>query len=387
MPRNYRRLFLLLGLSLQVLVFPGSAGAQVGNRPAATLLYPYFEVDLDDPAGRSTQLSVQNTSGAPALAHAVVWTNCGFAVLDFTLYLEANSLVPLDLRRVIAGRVPSTGPETGGLLPFPGCSNPLQTPQLDEAAAAALARRLSGRPEPENDLCYGVGEATSRTAVGYVTVDVVKDCSDELHTPYDPGYFSGDDGPGLASAANILTGELLLIDRSGGHAQGIEAVPVLALPGDFVGASFYDHGDDRVVLPARFRTRLLQGGAFTGGTRLLLWTRNSRSSEVSEVCPGCDVCSSCGDRTFLYTAMRNEQGELYGQSLGTMEANVVDLRYGFVDSALRSFGTVDVQFFYNCPICSPPQGPPVQGWVIPIYSAEGHFSVGLNAVQLPPVIW
>jgi hypothetical protein len=53
-----------------ILALGGSAIAEIGtvdDVPAATLLLPYFEVDLDNPAGVTTLFSINNASAAPAL--------------------------------------------------------------------------------------------------------------------------------------------------------------------------------------------------------------------------------------------------------------------------------------------------------------------------------
>ena len=63
---------------LAVLPSPLAAGiCDRANRPAATLLIPYFEVDLADRDGRSTLISIHNADRQPAVANVVVWTNWG----------------------------------------------------------------------------------------------------------------------------------------------------------------------------------------------------------------------------------------------------------------------------------------------------------------------
>ncbi len=53
--------------------------------PAATLLVPYFEVDLDNTDGVDTFFSVNNASAAPALVHVIFWTNWSAPTIDFDL--------------------------------------------------------------------------------------------------------------------------------------------------------------------------------------------------------------------------------------------------------------------------------------------------------------
>ncbi|HXO22611.1 MAG TPA: hypothetical protein VOA87_22035, partial [Thermoanaerobaculia bacterium] len=60
----------LLGLA-------GPAGAvicTIDDVPAATLLLPYFEVDLANGNGITTLFSVNNASATAILAHVVVWS-------------------------------------------------------------------------------------------------------------------------------------------------------------------------------------------------------------------------------------------------------------------------------------------------------------------------
>ena len=63
---------LLVACLLAVLAAPAFAViGTVDDVPAATLLLPYFEVDLDDPAGVTTLMSINNASATAVLAHVV----------------------------------------------------------------------------------------------------------------------------------------------------------------------------------------------------------------------------------------------------------------------------------------------------------------------------
>ncbi len=49
------------------------------------------------------------------------------------------------------------------------------------------------------------------------------------------------------------------------------------------------------------------------------------------------------------------------------------------------FGSLEFQlWFWTCKSgkCTPPGREPTQGWLLPIYTAQGRFSVGLNAACL-----
>src|SRR3984893_11549592 len=119
---------------LLLLAAPLSAGdltgnCRLGNQPAATLLVPYFEVDLSNPAGRTTLLSVNNAAPRPTLARMVLWTDWGVPTLAFDIYLTGYDVQTFNLRDVFNGNLPQTGPgisPTGPLsepgTSFPGCS-------------------------------------------------------------------------------------------------------------------------------------------------------------------------------------------------------------------------------------------------------------------------
>ncbi|MGE4189593.1 MAG: hypothetical protein AB7G12_06805, partial [Thermoanaerobaculia bacterium] len=84
--RNVIRCCMVVGL----VAFGGPASAEmctVEASPAATLLLPYFQVDLDNDAGVNTIFSINNASASAALTHVVVWTNMSIEVLDFNVYL------------------------------------------------------------------------------------------------------------------------------------------------------------------------------------------------------------------------------------------------------------------------------------------------------------
>ena len=95
-----------------------AGSCRVANQPAATLLVPYFEVDLNDPDGATTLFSVNNASAKPALARMVLWTDWGVPTLAFDIYLTGYDVQTLNLRDLFTGTLPRTGPaisNTGAL--------------------------------------------------------------------------------------------------------------------------------------------------------------------------------------------------------------------------------------------------------------------------------
>src|SRR5215213_4992621 len=65
--------------------------------PAATLLLPYFEVDVTSRQGETTLITVTNTSNVEQVAHVVLWTDWGFPVIDFNVYLTGYDVQSLNL--------------------------------------------------------------------------------------------------------------------------------------------------------------------------------------------------------------------------------------------------------------------------------------------------
>src|SRR5437870_5521746 len=104
----------LIGLWLWVSVSLFAAAAQpattnnydscdISATPAATLLLPYFEVDTAAPpgTGTTTLFTVINTSRYPQIAHVTVWTDWGYPVLAFNLFLTGYDVQGINLFDVL----------------------------------------------------------------------------------------------------------------------------------------------------------------------------------------------------------------------------------------------------------------------------------------------
>src|SRR5215510_4955669 len=78
----------------------------IDDVPAATLLLPYFEVDLDNPNGITTLLSVNNASSSAVLAHFEVWTDLSVPIFDFNLYLTGYDAQTINLRDILVEGIP-----------------------------------------------------------------------------------------------------------------------------------------------------------------------------------------------------------------------------------------------------------------------------------------
>ena len=326
---NAKRIFVCLAL-IGLMAVSGQAVAEYGtidNVPAATLLLPYFEVAPDKTI--DTLFSVNNASAAPALAHVTVWTDQSIPVLDFDVYLTGYDVQSFSLYSmpdrgqaahdrlqrqqrgpVLAGQhqhliIPGLGTcgdgQAGNGPPYYG---PLSGTFLSVIQAA-----LTGQTIPAGSaagLCAGAdyGDGILR---GYVTVDSVSECSQAF--PTTAGYFVNG-GIGIANNANVLWGDWFLVDEANNFASGetlihIEADDAFAAcdPADGEPWTFYCRYtggtgvDDREALPSTWGTRYLQGGAFDGGTALIVWRDPADGSNS----PG-----SCGSRPFEYSLTQNQ---------------------------------------------------------------------------------
>lgn len=360
----------------------------VDKMPSATLLYPYFEVDLDDPNGRTTLISINNASPNPALAKVVMWTDCHLPVFSFDVFLAGNDVATINLQNILVnGNIISTTLDTAGEGEFPSCSSPISNPVLDSNALADLQAKLTGQPSPVDGQCYGSDRPANRTAVGFLTVDTLNDCSSTIRFPDDDGYFASG-GTGLASNNNVLWGDFYLIDPSENYAQGFEAVGVVADADRFAGTdirSFYqvtlDTRDNRVPLSSKLRTRFLNGGEFTGSTQLLIWTQ--RSPDLAPFT--CGVAgSSCPEATQLRLDMEifNEDAESTATLSLSPPAFVAKYEVEDLDpGADFGFLALDSQG-PNILVGPPGTLEQRQAWMLQTSSASGRFSVGMSAARI-----
>jgi hypothetical protein len=262
--------------------------------PAATLLVPYFEVNLGDASGTTTIVWMTNTSSDAALAHVTVWTTWGIPALGFDVYFTGHDVQTFNLRDVTGGLLPRTASDsqdpTDTISPqgprsdddgYASCNGVLPPANLGAPAIADLRAKLTGQPIPSSGLCAGanLGDNVAR---GYVTVDMVTGCT-QLN-PSSPGYFAG-----IADDANLLTGEVMLVEPSTGTAFSYPVVHLEAAtlpPGarSFYGRFVGDSGaDGREPLPASFAARFSKPVP-AATSRLFVWRETG--DEVEPVACG-----------------------------------------------------------------------------------------------------
>lgn len=359
-----------------------------GNRPAATLLVPYFEVDLANAQGPTTILSVANSGAEPVVAHVILWTDGGLPSLDFDLWLGADGLQTIDLRSVLGqGKLPLTAP-AGGATP-PGCASPIALPDLDGEALAVLRAKHTGLPSPADGLCYG---SATDLAVGYVTVDAMNGCSKAILLPGEVGYFEAG-GTGLASNRNVLWGDVFYVDSDDDAAQGVEAVAIradAALFTEVPASSFYasfvagDGRDNRLPLGRRYRSRFLNGGGADMTSEVIVWTEGFGAAASPRDCIGTAGGPSPLE-LLLFATFRDQKGGFAGVAAQHLDAQAVKLPVGAPPLVPQtSFGQIDVGVGIDCVVCGAPElvSPTLQTWMIAVSRASGRFSSAQHATLL-----
>lgn len=101
-----------------VFALAGSASAivcTIDQRPAATLLVPYFQVAFNSdgsittgPGAFDTILTIGNASSAPMIAHVSVYNDRSTLVLDFNVALTGFDIQAMSIAQALAGNLPVT---------------------------------------------------------------------------------------------------------------------------------------------------------------------------------------------------------------------------------------------------------------------------------------
>lgn len=411
-----KKLCVALGL-LCLLGLTGPVSAVIGtvdDVPAATLLLPYFEVDLDSAEGVNTLFSINNASATAILAHVTVWSTWSIPVIDWDVYLTGYDVQTVNLRDIlVSGILPRTASAGQDLtdtisphgpisqdINFASCTGflPYQVPGVSTNFRAHLQALLTGKKSPVDATCAGTNYGDN-IARGYVTVDTTNSCS--LLFPSSTGYFvSG--GAGIATNQNVLWGDYFYVNPTENFAQGETLVHVEAdatvynTPGEYTFYGRYILGtaaDNREPLATTFASRYLSGGGFTGGTSLVVWRDSKRVPSAS-----CTTGPNFGDlfeqQIVVFDEFENPltvttggpSGEPLPGSQCTFcdEAQRVDVGgdgittnadFGWLYLNLNHATAVDATLgtgYINI----------AQAWVTTVMDAEGRFSVGFDAIQL-----
>jgi hypothetical protein len=282
----------------------------VGLFPAATLLLPYFEVDVNGPqsTAQTTLFTVTNVSDLPQIARVTIWTDLGYPILTFNIFLTGYDVQPINLYDVLNRGIiaPPMGTTSTGMTFGPSPIGPLSAantanPNIATSAISGLNPTCAFLPGPipasliadvRSGLTTGIiascGTArvgtTHANAIGYATIDVVANCS-----PLSPRSASYWDE---LLYDNVLMGDYQQINpdpKTGNYAAGsalvhIRAIPTGGTPTGVTGTNlpytFYDRltprGGDRTrdrrqPLPSAFAARYIQGGPDGFNTNFKIW--------------------------------------------------------------------------------------------------------------------
>ncbi len=280
----HRRALYIALLAFATLARMGSALAQcaIQETPAATLLLPYFEVDLSTGSGKSTQVTIGNAFSPPVLVEAVVWSDLGVPIFSFDIYLSTYQDVTFDMRTILEyGTLPQTAPPAGS---YPSCQGNMPPAQIPWSSVWTYQEALTGQPaQPGPGPGYfcagrGLGDTIAR---GYITFDAVNACT--LQVPSNIGFFSAG-GQGNASNNNALFGDFAYVNNSLGQAEGHPlvhlvadaAAPQLSTAGNYTFYGRYDSwtaADNREPLATELAARYVPAG-----TDLIVW----RDSKVNQ---------------------------------------------------------------------------------------------------------
>lgn len=309
--------------------------------PAATLLLPYFEADLEAEPGKGvdTLFSVNNASATPTIAHVSVWSDWSQPVMDFDIFLTGYDVQSVSMHRVLAlGELPVTADEqsdqgqdddrvtdptsscdgtvdscsphgenpewdgsfTGAGIGVAGVADCIDifpffvNPLLNGSRQAEVQAKLTGAPI--DGACFGADHG-GNIARGYVTIDNANACS--LLFAADPGYFSDGVDPGIASNQNQLWGDYFIVDPFNEFSRGSQLVHIEAeddFDGGDTGYTFYRRYssisgsvDNREPLGTTWGVRYLAGGGFDQ-TSLTVW----RDATITDIDASGFVCGTAG---------------------------------------------------------------------------------------------
>jgi hypothetical protein len=381
---------------------PSSAGVldgncRLANQPAATLLIPYFEVDLGNPNGQSTLFSVNNASAKPVLSRVVLWTDWGVPTLAFDLYLTGYDIQTFNLRDLLSGNLPETGPQvsnTGSLSDagtlFTGCSGAGAagiSPQLAPQDVTWLRAAHTGQPVATSPTqqCAGSGASGPNVATGYITVDTVNRCSPRtvgtlVNTPANGTYFAAK-GTGLASDDNVLWGDFTYVNPARNTSNGQSAIALVADPdaltagmytfyGRYVG---FDGRDNRVPLSSLYYARYVNGGTFSGGTDLIVWRDNRRTAVGTADCGKAPSWSPLGEMQLVTFDEEENPKEVANSNAFPLVTQKVHVGGPSLPIS-QAFGWLMLDLWHK-------DSTHAQAWVGVWMTAEGHFSSGAEALR------
>jgi hypothetical protein len=423
--RIFRTLLLLLAVTQPVFgaTFPTGGPRSTNNddscdisqQPAATLLLPYFEVDLSTRQGETTIFTITNVADEEIVARITLWTDYAYPVVNFNVYLTGYDVQSINLYDVLAlGQIApprGTGFEDTGspigdfadkndLVDRETCRNlpmqvaPVYRTRMQQAFTQGKVAAL-GLSLPA---CENIG-GTHVRAVGYATIDVVRKCGVLL--PEQRQYFEDE-----ILYANVLTGDYQQVNTAQDSAQSGPLVHVRAIPegGTFttrrenrdefatnLERTFYgrylrggsDRIDARQPLPSIFAARWIAGGPGAFQTHYKIWREGVPGSDAS-----CETYSVNGHMDVAELVRFDEDENFFAfddsgqlQHTSTLPATA---RVEIADDEVFpdvADGTLAGWAYLNLDQ-NPDDGIASQGWMVSSMRAAGRFSVDNDVTAL-----
>ena len=393
--------------------------------PAATLLLPYFEVDLTSAAGtgETTIFTVTNLTNLSQAAQVTLWTDYDYPVMTFNIFLTGYDVQSVNLYDVIRrGRIaPNYGTgfdisDVGELsgddvnqIPF---DNPLLAEQtcvdLPIQLPVVLITRMQAAFTTGKVLTAGTLPACNTAgglhanAVGYATIDVVGACRPTL--PNNAAYYAD-----LIRFDNVLGGDYMQINGDEDFAQGAPMVHIRAIPEGGTAATrssdpkyavdfdrtFYSRFQNRATpkldgrqpLPSTFAARWISGGATGFETFYKIWREAPTASDTA--CSALPARAGMINIAELARFDEEENPEVYRPLLiilppphsyvlpATSLTNVDNESYfpGATNGSVAGWTYMNLDDSTTDAFAS-------QGWVVSSMRAEDRFSVDIDALPL-----
>jgi hypothetical protein len=417
-------LLALLALPVQAANYPtgnprttdNDDSCDIALLPAATLLLPYFEVDTTSQSGETTLVTITNTSNAEQAVHVVLWTDWGYPVIDFNIYLTGYDVQSINLFDVVAlGQIAptrGTGFEDGG---SPVGELSKENARLDQASCRSLTMQvpdiyrqrmqeafINGRIPAIGNVpaCNAAGSPRASRpnghAIGYATIDVVSSCV--AGTPEDQDYYD------RLLFDNVLVGDYQQVNSVGRHAQSSPLVHIRAIPEGGTQATrtatnlkrtFYSrhqsgtvtNRDARQPLPATFGAHWIEGGSGHFQTNFKIWREAAPGPN-----PACDAYQATS-RMQATELVRFDEEENF-TVLAPVESDVLINRFAEFPATslveigdddvfpLNSLGAVAGWVYVNLDSPGGERTFARQGWMVASLRAEGRYSGDADATAL-----
>ena len=390
----------------------------IGVAPAATLLLPYFEVDLDDADGEKTIFTITNVTNLDRIARVTLWTDYAFPVVTFNVFLTGYGVQGINLYDVLKNGViapPASVARGKYSKPNPSSACGSLPQKLPSEQVAYMQRAFTEGFVPANDAqpACNVGNEHDN-AVGYATIDLVTNCAS--NDPLAETYWTED-----IAFENVLIGDYQQISSREDFAQGAPMVHIRAIPeggtpaermayhalhGSKFKRTFYTRYqpwydpvlDSRQPLPSTFAARWIDGRNVRFRASLKMW-REGRTGPNA-------TCAQLEDNVATFTEIvRFDEAE---NSVATPGRNVrvvapdmswndytapipVSLRVAVDETWIfpqLSNGAVGGWMYLN--LDNDDLGNnydyrfpwPAQNWVVVSMRAEGRYSTDIDAAPL-----